>query len=43
MNESQIMLLIIIAIFVFLAVGGYLMEQEEETPATPSHDTEHEH
>lgn len=43
MNESQVMLLIIIAIFTFMAVGGYLLEQEEETPTAPSHEAEHDH
>ena len=42
MNESTVMLLIIIAIFVFLAVAGYLLETEEEVPTAPAHEAEHE-
>ena len=40
MNESQVMLLIIIAIFVFLAVAGYLLEEEEVSTAPP-HEADH--
>lgn len=42
MNESQIMLIIIIAIFVLMAVFGYLFE-EEEAPAAPTHEADHDH
>jgi hypothetical protein len=41
--DSQLMLLIIIGIFVFLAVVGYLLETEEESPTASSHEVEHEH
>ena len=39
---SQLMLLIIIGMFVFLGLVGYLLEpEEEEIPATPSHEADH--
>jgi hypothetical protein len=41
--DSQLMLLIIIGIFVFLGVVGYLLETEEEAPTAPSHEADHEH
>jgi hypothetical protein len=40
--DSQLMVLVIIGIFVFLAVVGYLLETDEEAPAAPSHEAEHE-
>ena len=41
--DSQLMLLIIIGIFVFMGAAGYLLETEEETPAAPPHDADHDH
>ena len=42
--SSQLMLLIIIGMFVFLAVVGYLLEPEEgDVPVTPSPEADHDH
>jgi hypothetical protein len=37
------MILIIIGMFVILGLVGYLLESDEETPATPAHEADHEH
>jgi hypothetical protein len=41
---SQLMLLIIIGIFVFMGLVGYLLEpEEEEIVVAPSHEADHDH
>ncbi len=41
MSESQVMLLIIVDIFVFLAVAGYLLETDEEEAPTTVPEADH--
>ena len=41
--NAQLMTLIIIGMFVFLGLVGYLLEGEEETPTATPHQADHDH